>query len=593
MIKKTLFILALTSQAFASEEIIQQLASINNQSPDCSAMSNDELSLQCAHAVCGSPEKITLEVTPQNAEKYLSKDNQEKLKVLDKQLRDYYTKVSNDKKQYVQELEKRAQSPSFHDVSKWKDEDFQSFLPFFIADIDLNIDYQSPVNKRVVRSNTPATHPYAKVHKEVVNNLSLPDHPFLAFNLGIISPQELRPILNERLTKIRDTLRTQNKTLSFNFAELEFGLKSGSKKDSEIVGLFMKLETELQKQGVSTGKNVCQEECKKAVPSVLKNFKISRFKKEFAESNTLNIEDKVAFCKASFVNANIENARFEEFKKIWPEVKAGFYNNVFPKYSEHSRQLMKNYLETGINFVSSSPEKSKFSDFKDALTFRPSSYQKESTSYLVAKALSPSAYSTEDPMYECPVITASPLLWDAFASKDFVRMNPAFRPKGIDTGKDNVLVSPFSCEHAGMGKGVIAHEIGHAITHIMLRDGMSKSSQKSFVNLRKCATKQWKSPPKTPVTFFKDDKLYTEEDTADLISYMAINDQQSFYSCGVLYPTAAGYNSLSVKPVINDKHSSGMVRLIREIEYKAPHRMPVTCQEILKRNKDKFGQKCF
>ena len=593
MMKKALLILALSSQAFAAEEMIQQLAALNTQTEDCSAMSNDELSLQCAHAVCGPPEKISLEVTPQNADKYLTQDNQEKLKSLDSKLRDYYTKINNDNKQYIQELDKRIQSPSFQDVSKWKDEDFQSFLPFFISDIDLHIDYQLPVSQRIVRSNTPVTHPYAKVHKEIVENLSLKDHPFLALNLGVIGAHELRPILNERLIKIQETLRTQNKSISFNFNELQFGLKSGSKKDSEIVELFMKLETELHKQGISTGKNVCQEQCKKAVPLVLKNFNITEFKKEYAENSTLNIEDKVAFCKASFVNANIENSRFEEFKKIWPEVKAGYYNNVFPRYSEHSQRLLKNYLDTGINFVSSSPELKKFPDFKDSLTFNPTSYQKETTAYLVAKAVSPSYFSSEDPTYECPVIPARPILWDAFASKEFVRMNPAFRPKGIDTGKDNVLISPFTCEHAGIGKGIIAHEIGHAITHVMSRDGMSKSSQKSFINIRNCATKQWKSNPKIPDTFFKDDRIYTEEDTADLMSYMAINDQKSFYSCGVLYPSTAGYNALDVKPVTNDKHSSGMVRLLREIQYKAPGKMPATCLEIQKRNKDKFGKKCF
>lgn len=591
--KKAVLILALTSQVFASEDLIQQLATLNNQNQDCSAMSNDDLAQQCAHAVCGSPEKISLEVNPQNAEKYLSPENKEKLKSLDLKLRDYYRKIENDDKQYIRELETRIQSPSFQDVSKWKDDDFSNFLPYFISDIDLHIDYQVPASQRTARSNTPVTHPHYRVHKEIIENLSLKDHPFFALNLGIIGAHELRPILNERLIKIQDTLRTQKKTITFNFDELQFGLNTGSKKDSEIVALFMKLETELKKQNVSTGKSLCQEECKKAVPQVLKNFNFTEFKKEHAKSNTLNIEDKVAFCKSSFVNANIENTRFEEFQKIWPEVKNGYYKNVFPKYSEHSQGLLKNYFDTGINFVSSGRELSKFPDIKDSLNFRTLSYQKESNASLVARAVSPAAFSSEDPIYECPIVQGYPLLWDAFTSKEVLRMNPGLRFKGVDTAKDNILISPFACEHADMGKGVIAHEIGHAVTHVMSREGMSKASRKSFENFRKCATKQWKSNPKVSISFFKDDKLYTEEDTADLMSYMAINDQKTLFSCGVLYPTAAGYQALNIRPPLNDMHTSGVVRLLREIQYKAPERMPSTCQEILNRNKDMFGQKCF
>lgn len=593
MMKHAFLFLALSSSVWGSEELLQGLAALNQQEvQNCSNMSNEELSLQCAHEVCGSPENITIAVTPKNADKYLSPENQAKLKSLDSKLREYYTKINNDDKQFMLELEKRVLSSSFHDISTWKEDDFQNFLPFLTKNIDLQIDYQAPVNQRKIKSLSFAGNPFSKVHNEIAQNLSIIDHPFLALQLGVISAQELRPVLIERLGKIQEILKSQNKTITFNIENLKFGLKSGAKNNTEMIDLFYQLEAELKDKGIQSSKSLCGEECRKAVPGVLKNFKLSDFKKEQTQKNNLNIEDRVALCKASFVNANVENTRFEEFKKIWPEVKNGYYKNVLPKYSAHSQGLLKNYLETSINFIPSSQELKKFPDVDKALAFTPPSYQQKPTSYLMGKALSPSHFETHAE-FDCPVITDKPLLWDAFASKDMLRSNPSFRPKGIDTGKDNILISPFSCEHTGVGKGIIAHEVGHAITHVMSREGMSKSSKKAYVDMRKCSSNQWKNHPKTQMKFFDGDYLYTEEDNADIMSYMAINDQKSFFSCGVLYPTDSGYKELKINPQPFDNHSPGIVRLIREIQYKAPDKMPATCQEIFKRNKDKFGKKCF
>lgn len=594
---KFLIPLLLSSSLYAQDEAIEvlsQLQSINStEAQDCSKMSEDELSLQCAHAVCGKPDKISVTVTASNAHKYLSSANQEKLKNLDVKLKDYYNKLNNDKKHYIEELEKRASSPSFLDVSTWKEEDFQNFLPFFVAEMSLQIDFQAPVNQRTVQSNTPDSHPYANVHKEIAKNFSIADHPFLAHQLAIINVTELRPVLSTRLDKIQRTLKEQNKTVSFNFNELQFGINSGSKNDNQVIELFMKLETELKAKGVVTSKPLCLDQCKKAIPQILRNFKMANFKKEFLERNALNVDDQVALCKSSFINANIENSRFDEFQKIWPEVKAGYLKNVFPQYSEHSRGLLTDYLEKGINFLPSKPENKEFPDLNNALKFSSTPYQKDSTATLVAKAITPSYFSSEDPTFNCPIIPTKPMLWDLFASKEYLDNNPGFRPAGSRPGIDNILISPFSCEHTGMGKGIIAHEIGHAITHVMSRPGMSKSSQKKFIDLRDCATDQWKSQPAAPLKYFKSDKLYTEEDTADLLSYMAVNDQQSFYGCGLLYPTETGYNELALKPHLNDNHSSGMVRLVRELQYKAPSKLPATCLEIHKRNKDKFRKTCF
>lgn len=593
MIRSALILFALSTTAFANEQLIQQLSLINQEAQDCSSMSDDELSLQCAHEVCGSPEKISLEVSPKDAERYLSPDNRNKLKSLDNKLRNYFTRILNDNKQFIEELEKRVQSPSFNDISQWKDEDYRNFLPYFVSDIDLDIDYQSPVDKRVSKLNTPKTHPYFKVQEEIINNLTLEDHPFLALNLGIIGSYELKPVLSKRLTKIKDTLKKQNKTLNINFDELQFALQSGTKKDSEITGLFMQLETELLRQNIKTGKELCQEECKKTIPKVLKNFNIKEFRKEFDENNVLNVEDYIAFCKASFTNANIENTRREEFRRIWPEVKQSFDENVFSRFSEHSRNHLRSYLEHELNFIYSGIQTKEFPDLESSLNYQPIAWKKESTSALISKAITPSAFSSDEPFIECPLVESQPILWDAFLSREALLRNPSLRPVGVDVKKDNIMVSPYACEHQGVGKGIMAHEVAHAITHAMARGGVSKTSLKEYGNLRVCATNQWKSNPKTAELYFKKDKLYTEEDTADLISYMAIKDPQHLFGCSVLYPTPTGYKLLSTKPAADDPHTPGIIRLIREIQYKAPERMPPTCKEIMKRNHDKFGKKCF
>ena len=95
----------------------------------------------------------------------------------------------------------------------------------------------------------------------------------------------------------------------------------------------------------------------------------------------------------------------------------------------------------------------------------------------------------------------------------------------LDPEKDTIRVSMFSCTQHSHGKGILAHELGHALSWLFFKYRLSKPSYGKFMELRKCANtlyKKDKSDRKPALLVHEGDHYRTEEDTADLISFLAI-----------------------------------------------------------------------
>ena len=146
------------------------------------------------------------------------------------------------------------------------------------------------------------------------------------------------------------------------------------------------------------------------------------------------------------------------------------------------------------------------------------------------------------------------------------------------------------------GEGIVAHELGHAMSMVMRRPGMSESSLANYQQIRTCTNRNWKNIDKISDGYFAGDHQFSEEDTADMVSYMAINDGKTLYACGFVDSNDKEDAYTDYEPTIypDDSHSPSLIRIMRELEYKRTKNAPETCQAIMKKHNDKIGDKrCF
>ncbi len=161
--------------------------------------------------------------------------------------------------------------------------------------------------------------------------------------------------------------------------------------------------------------------------------------------------------------------------------------------------------------------------------------------------------------------------------------------------KDKYInISYYSCTHHDRGEGIFAHELGHALSHIVVNGELSKESLKKYKKLRNCATTQKGSDEVPLIDEIMGDKLYTEEDTADLISYI-LTPKDLIYSCSLLlHSNLEEYSNLKIEnPDKNDNHSTSLSRVIMEAVNKGLE-IPQSCKKGIKNSNTKIRfEKCI
>ena len=590
----TLTILLSSSHSlWAIEDVLSGLNSINKFDMDCSQMSNDELAKECAHQVCGEPAKKSIKVSAKDASKYLSDPDNKKLNELESQLRSYYQGRLDEINSLVSEFNKRKNSSDFSNFFQWKSHDWEPILDYFWAEMPLDVDYAHPLNSRKPKLIGAQNHPHKAVFDELLSHFDLQNDPLRSLNFGLITTEEFKTLVQKKVSEYEMLLRKQNQESKFNFNQFNFQLSTGVQDHQSLIKHYQSLISDAELNGIQLIPNHCKEQCQKSTQTFIKQFDPSKLKKDLENSlNSLSVEDRISTCKANFLSAHMTNRKKDEFAKLLPEIKKGFNDNIFSQFSKESADKLRKYLDEEINFFYEDPFRTKFEDFSNSLKLTKSSYTNVSNNELLKRTFT-LLNENEDSLFQCGSTRSLILVWDAFAPKEYINSNPQFRPQGLIPGRDNISISPYSCEHHGEGKGIIAHELGHALSAVMSRGEISKSSSRSYLKIRRCVTSKWENNPKTQLTFHKGDKFYTEEDTADVISYMAIKDPASFYSCALIRPDESEYVDLGTSPSLLDNHTPGMIRLLREIQYKAPQKIPSACAEMVKRHPDKVGKSCL
>lgn len=303
-------------------------------------------------------------------------------------------------------------------------------------------------------------------------------------------------------------------------------------------------------------------------------------------------EKQLAFCRSRMAELTLLDADDRFIREAIPAVKENFLQRSLAAYSSGSREKVRRYFSERLNFATkTAPSYSSADEFvqgiKDSAdsVSHPADFSDLST-LLARSAISVSPeLMTATPLAQgaCPT-GASYTIWDSFWREE--NFEAEQMPADAVAGRDNILISHFSCTHPSLGTGILAHELGHAFSITAAKDPLSGESMRQFAKDRACVG-SWEDETPLPAgdrrASHPGDKLRSEEDMADLLSYRAFPESQELFSCALIGRSFDGlaYEGASlVNPMSLDSHSSGLTRTLREAIHK---RLPLSsaCQDLL------------
>lgn len=342
---------------------------------------------------------------------------------------------------------------------------------------------------------------------------------------------------------------------------------------------FEKLHKESYQETSFTAGDLCfSDECKKLVIDNQNKWALKKLQK--LEDNNLDnklLEEQAIKCLSNHIHYGILSERTNKFKGLLPEVQKDFLTNGLAGLSDHSKKSFEEYLKKNLALefgVRSPLELLKESQLMDSIK--------------IEKSLLKQVTDENPTLNPFEHVAACESQLDVQMFDAFLYLKKADKMIGIHADiakknkKDTLFVSQKTCRHSEVGKGVVAHELAHALSYAFADKRLSEGSYKEYMEDRECATRQSnKSSEEVYEERHAGDRSRTEEDTADLISFKTYQDSSVYGGCFLLN-NKAPYDKLNTKvPQYNfDTHSTSFVRLIREaIHKKIP--APTECHKVI------------
>lgn len=332
----------------------------------------------------------------------------------------------------------------------------------------------------------------------------------------------------------------------------------------------------------------CGENCKKGIISYIQKAhffdpqEIAR-----GEQEKFAFDDALAECSASAMLNHVEAKSSEEIQKEWPKLIQRLEDDQRLKLSAHSKGLILQKIRTDLNVKFNVPSKMKTDIFTTKLL--PFDLIGQGTEEEVSAAYNAIGGASAKKYFKKSIKTPR-----CVSIKKSVSISDHVSYKKKDNTAE-LVVSPFSCEHVHLGKSIMAHELGHAVSYFIANTpGMSTETKDGFKKLRECSRAEKRST-KFPGLFspYEGDKWTTEEDTADLFSHALSDDNDNLMACALTAPDGEKYTGLKMKKSFLDTHSAGIQRLMVELQYKNPGKITEACREVIKRSKAKIKNLCL
>ena len=206
-----------------------------------------------------------------------------------------------------------------------------------------------------------------------------------------------------------------------------------------------------------------------------------------------------------------------------------------------------------------------------------------------------------------------------WSEKDIV-ISLMFTHDGFDETLNEIYLSPISLLYPTYGRETLIHELNHAFSHTIIYENtflhnllpddaratvieLDVEVYNKYMALRQCASDSYKNPIDAgKYKVHNGDFLKTEEDFADIITYLTFRDEPTVHSCEPYYyiktlfnnsgdPLNSGMHTLNANP--DDPHSTILLRLVREALYKG-YELPTSCKSLMEENEDQINfNLCF
>ena len=360
-----------------------------------------------------------------------------------------------------------------------------------------------------------------------------------------------------------------------------------TKKVDSLQRQFRKQKQDQHQACEGTQKEICQQ--------IIREYLL----KQYQEYQTVNIEESINYCQSQFMLSPPVSQTMQKLQQMWPSI-VQRVNKVFTNYSQKSKNQFIDYIQNSLKVNYKETPQKDFLDKIQSFSNRepsPKSLKTYTSKINPENNFIPPAFISADlpSVFNPTDLCSAGLLQNISFFKESIRT--------ADQKKwESIHMSTFSCAFHHYGKQALAHEIGHALSTAFRNGGLSTKSYNQYKQLRECATKQYKIEDTSSQSYqlgkkqtHQNDRFKTEEDTADLISYIIFNDESVLRSCHLLKPTKGGlkYTLEIFHTNEEDPHSTPFLRLLTEAIHKQKD-LPRACQQVIDRYKDRVNfEPCF
>lgn len=583
---------------------------------------DEKLFQQCAVSLCGDvdPNRAAV-LSDHNFDKYLDVAKMQKFDEFVPAIKD---KLARTKKYFIDVAKKLG---SEKDMADFIAEDHPE-LEFTVYPqyTSVEIDHSKPIEKRIryVSKKIKDKELQAGIDDYIKRQTKLMySSKSMLHSIGAFTKDELVGVLEELYSKYKSLPQTNRfEEEGYNDNSIEDFYEEAIRDPGDTFAVS-KVLTELENAIIvnkqeedgfmeesSFSKYDCGNSslCKKGIRAHLKKLPFKEASREYlSRLNDKGLETKIiADCRSNYASTLMKREEENNFAENVKEVKKRFGKNVLGKFSQKSRNEFMNYLNNKLNFSVRYSKESESEQFEADLQY--SDYDayngKSEASDAVSVLLNMTQFNKRKhdptPMLNVCAVGSPYLVWDMF----LVRGSELYNDVGstdMSYEKDNIIVSEYSCSHFHHGEGVVAHEIGHALAHQFKSGDLSSESKKKYIKLRQCANANYSFYNLDEIQAYGDgfpsDKLRTEEDTADLISFSYLGKKgknDTLYSCALIDPSkdATRYADLEIDNIgTGDSHSSGFFRLMKEAVARDV-KLSSACESVIKKYKYYGLKKC-
>ena len=340
------------------------------------------------------------------------------------------------------------------------------------------------------------------------------------------------------------------------------------------------------------------EDCRNAVREVLGQYDFRNMLHQLQES-TRDQEKHTSWqlsnCRAKFTEARLDQPDHQLISRAMEQAKQKISENVLGLYSTESGNIFRRFMDEELSFA----REERHDPQQSEIDFIKMNHSSKKNNPLMPYE----SFPTNDLIYRLFAYNKNGEA-NPFKGSNVCYMADTHSTSSYDGGfsHGNIfikLVNPFT---SGLpddyGDFLVAHEIGHALSEFFLQGRMSSQSFDQYKLLRGCANRNHVGQSLSIMdnVYHSGDLFHTEEDTADLIGFLATQDSDTLELCPAIQPTPDGlsYTDTGLGFHHDSKRNRPplMLRLIRQAVHNKKTKLPESCREFA--NLNQWGiEVCF